>query len=107
MLLGEHRAGLGADFICDITVARDAISAPLILSKGADASCSKRSRIRWIAQKRLTAVGRVAAKVLQISLNSVRRSSWFFAFESRTPNATPIAAVTPMAGAPRTIMSRI
>src|SRR6266550_3102605 len=63
--------------------------------------------MRSIAQKRFTAVGRVEARVSVISLNSSRSSLMFPAFESRTPRATPIAAATPMAGAPLTTIERM
>ena len=51
--------------------------------------------MRSMAQNKFTAVGRVAASVLQ----TVSKSA-----PSCTPNATPIAAATPMAGAPRITM---
>src|SRR5438552_2509830 len=63
--------------------------------------------MRSIAQNRFTAVGRVPARVSAISSNSARSSAIFVAFESRTPRATPIAAATPMAGAPRMTIERI
>ena len=88
-------------------------------SRTSCASCTMRSRIsssglprsdvysrfiRSIAQNRLTAVGRVAASVAQMTSTwpSTSASSAF-----NTPIATPIAAATPIAGAPRMIMSRI
>ena len=62
--------------------------------------------IRSIAQKRLTAVGLVAA--------SARRSQQLLGegivirgANACAPSATPIAAVTPIAGAPRTFNSRM
>ncbi len=57
--------------------------------------------MRSMAQKRFTAVGRVPARVTQISRNSsgvLARS---------IPRATPIAAATPIAGAPRITIERI
>jgi hypothetical protein len=54
--------------------------------------------MRSSAQNKLTAVGRVFASVETISLNS---SSKFFALLFKAPRATPIAAATPIAGAPR------
>ena len=60
--------------------------------------------MRSIAQKRLTAVGRVAA----ISSHSFWNSAASFwvpvALLFRTPRAMPIAAATPIAGAPRMTM---
>ena len=63
--------------------------------------------MRSMAQKRSTAVGRVFARTAQISANSGRSSSTEFALECRTPSAAPMAAATPMAGAPRMTMSRM
>ena len=51
--------------------------------------------MRSMPQNRFTAVGRVAASVLQ----TVSKSA-----PSCTPKATPIAAATPIAGAPRITM---
>src|SRR5581483_8674583 len=61
------------------------------------APCSEaiKDRIRSMPQNRFTAVGRVAARVLQ----TVSKSS-----PAWTPRATPIAAATPIAGAPRITM---
>ena len=62
--------------------------------------------MRSIAQKRFTAVGRVAA----ISAHMASNAAWSAvpsAASRRTPRASPSAAVTPMAGAPRTAMSRM
>jgi hypothetical protein len=39
-------------------------------------------------------------------MRSISRSK-FFPFTHNAPSATPMAAATPMAGAPRTTMSRI
>ena len=65
-------------------------------------------RIRSSAQKRLTAVGRVAARPwlarLQVAEEVLRPRSPRLARPART---TPNAAVTPMAGAPRTASERI
>src|SRR5271157_1020951 len=60
-------------------------------------------RMRRMAQKRLTAVGRVAASTSQMWSKSRFSAAWFATCESRTPRATPMAAATPIAGAPRTI----
>jgi hypothetical protein len=60
--------------------------------------------MRSIAQKRFTAVGRAAANVRQIRSNP---SSSERAFSVRAPSAMPIAAATPIAGAPRTTIVRI
>ena len=60
-----------------------------------------------MAQNKSTAVGRVRASVSQIAGNSARNSASVFAFECSTPRATPIAAATPIAGAPRITMSLI
>ncbi len=65
------------------------------------------SFMRSIAQNRLTAVGRVAARVEVIVSKSALSCSLVSAFDLRMPNATPIAAATPIAGAPRTTMTRI
>jgi len=58
-------------------------------------------RMRWIAQKRLMAVGRVAAKVRQMRSKSRAASLR----NVRAPSAMPIAAATPIAGAPRITIS--
>jgi hypothetical protein len=69
---------------------------------------SRNSRfIRSIAQNKFTAVGRVEANVSVICLNSSRSPAIVSVFESRTPKAMPIAAATPIAGAPRTTMTRM
>jgi len=47
------------------------------------------------------------ASVPQISVNSTWRASMDVAGECRTPRAAPIAAATPMAGAPRMTISRM
>jgi hypothetical protein len=60
--------------------------------------------MRSSAQNRLTAVGRVFAIVRKI--RSTSRSK-FLSLTPTAPSATPIAAATPIAGAPRTTMSRI
>ena len=62
---------------------------------------AKTRRMRSIAQKRLTAVGRVAAKVRH------RRAKWRpkSPRSVRAPSAIPMAAATPTAGAPRITMS--
>ena len=70
------------------------------------ASRANRRRMRSIAQNRLTAVGRVAA----ISAHMASNAAWSLGpsdVSRRTPRASPSAAVTPMAGAPRTAMSRM
>jgi len=68
---------------------------------------ANRRLMRSRAQKRSTAVGRVFASVPQISVNSGARISTDVAGECRTPRAAPIAAATPMAGAPRMTISRM
>ena len=55
-----------------------------------------------MAQKRFTAVGRVAAMYVQISSNFGQNSSNEPAVIWRAPSARPMAAETPIAGAPRT-----
>ena len=70
-------------------------------------SDSNFSCMRRIAQKRLTAVGRVWRIVSQIWSKSFLRSATFSALEFFTPSAMPMAAATPIAGAPRTTMLRI
>ena len=57
--------------------------------------------IRSIAQNRLTAVGRVAAISSQIFWNSAANFCVPVAVLRRIPSAMPIAAATPIAGAPR------
>src|SRR6266536_5268899 len=69
-------------------------------------SAAKRRRMRSMAQKRLTAVGRVT-RICSHTPSRSRRSAAPSAVERRTPSAIPKAAVTPMAGAPRTAMSRM
>ena len=58
-------------------------------------------------QKRLTAVGRVSARVFAITATSAVSAGRVVAVLRSMPMATPMAAETPMAGAPRTIMSRM
>jgi len=58
--------------------------------------------IRPIAQNKLTAVGRVAASVRHMVSNSVESSATVIALLVFAPSANPIAADTPIAGAPRT-----
>ncbi len=57
-----------------------------------------------MAQNRLTAVGRVAAMTSHDLRNSVRSWRVPVAVLFLTPRARPIAADTPMAGAPRITM---
>jgi hypothetical protein len=64
----------------------------------------KTRRMRSIAQKRFTAVGRVAAKVRQRRSKSRARSP---GRKVRAPRAIPMPAATPIAGAPRMTMSLI
>src|SRR5205814_8401576 len=59
-------------------------------------------RIRSMAQNRLTAVGRVAAITLHMKLKSNSRSATEVPTDWLAPRANPMAAETPMAGAPRT-----
>jgi hypothetical protein len=59
-----------------------------------------------MAQKRFTAVGRVT-RICSHTASKSRRSPSPSAVERRAPSAIPKAAVTPMAGAPRTAMSRM
>jgi len=63
--------------------------------------------MRSRAQKRSTAVGRVLAIVSEISANSDFNALRDVAVECNTPRATPMAAATPMAGAPRITISRM
>ena len=60
-----------------------------------------------MAQNRLTAVGRVAAIMSQIFWNSTANCWVPFAVLRRMPSAMPIAAATPIAGAPRITIVRI
>ena len=57
-----------------------------------------------MAQNRLTAVGRVPAMRSQIFWNSAAKARVPVALLRRMPRAMPIAAETPMAGAPRITM---
>ena len=59
-------------------------------------------RIRSRAQKRLTAVGRVAASPLIASSRSASSAEWSVARLARAASTMPNAAATPIAGAPRT-----
>ena len=65
------------------------------------AASAKARFIRSIAQNRLTAVGRVAAIRSQVFWNSVANCFVPVALLRRMPRAIPIAAATPIAGAPR------
>src|SRR6202453_2995370 len=64
----------------------------------------KRPRMRSMAQKRFTAVGRVAARVLEMLSRSLVSAGSVVAELFLIPKATPMAAATPIAGAPRTTM---
>ena len=57
--------------------------------------------MRSIAQNRFTAVGRVAAIRSHVFWNSAANRFVPVALLRRTPSAMPIAAATPIAGAPR------
>ncbi len=88
-------------------VRASAISASLMAAMvmpGWAASEKKRRRMRSIAQKRFTAVGRVAARVLEMALQLAGKRRKVVAELFLTPRATPMAAATPIAGAPRTTM---
>jgi len=61
--------------------------------------------IRSIAQKRFTAVGLVEASSFDIAPNSFLNTFISFVLTFDAPRATPMAAETPMAGAPLTTMS--
>jgi hypothetical protein len=63
--------------------------------------------MRVMAQNRLTAVGRVADMRSQIFWNSTATCVVPFALLFFTPSAMPMAAATPMAGAPRIIIVRM
>src|SRR2546425_67011 len=76
-------------------------------ANGRSRAASATRRIRSRAQNRLTAVGRVAASPLMATSRSARSSSKVVAGLWRAASATPKAAVTPMAGAPRTTSVRI
>ena len=58
-----------------------------------------------MAQNRLTAVGRVAAK--RVADRGELRHPGPRPSACATPSATPMAAATPMAGAPRITMPRM
>ena len=62
----------------------------------------RRARMRSSAQKRLTAVGRVAPSPAMARSRSAARPAPSRAALCRAASATPNAAATPMAGAPRT-----
>ncbi len=64
------------------------------------------ARILSMAQKRLTAVGRVAARSRAACSTSATSGGPALA-ERRAARATPNAAATPMAGAPRITMVRM
>ena len=76
-------------------------------SDRASSTASEQSRIRSIAQKRFRAVGRAAPNCRQISSKALRKSAGVEASMEHAPKAIPIAAATPMAGAPRTVRSLI
>ncbi len=57
--------------------------------------------MRSIAQKRLTAVGRVDAISSHVLWNSAANFCVPVALLRRIPSAMPMAAATPIAGAPR------
>ncbi len=63
--------------------------------------------MRSMAQKRLTAVGRVAASRSHVRWNSVVNCLVPVALLRAAPRAMPIAAQTPMAGAPRMTIVRM
>ena len=63
--------------------------------------------MRSIAQNRFTAVGRVAAIRSHVFWNSTVKSRVPLAMLRRMPTAMPIAAATPIAGAPRITIVRI
>ena len=67
-------------------------------------ACAAAAKVRFMrsmAQNRLTAVGRVPAIRLQVFWNSVANALVPVALLRLMPSAMPIAAATPMAGAPR------
>ena len=68
---------------------------------------SNTARIRLTAQNRFTAVGRVLEMVSATVSNSARSSVSVLATEFFIPSAIPIAAATPIAGAPRITMERM
>ena len=68
---------------------------------------SKTAFMRAIAQNRFTAVGRLEANVLHRWWNRSSKSIGSVPRYSRAPRARPMAAATPMAGAPRIAMVRI
>src|SRR3989442_95715 len=76
-------------------------------SSGTPTDARATRRIRSSAQKRLTAVGRVAARPLIAASRSPKRASNVVARLWRAASATPKAAATPIAGAPRTTSVRI
>jgi len=63
--------------------------------------------MRSSAQKRFTAVGRVAASPLIAVSRSASSASPLVAVLWRAASATPNAAATPIAGAPRTTSARM
>ena len=74
----------------------------------AASAVSQARRISSSAQRRLTAVGRVASRPLAACSSAARNaagSSGLAAAAAAAASAMPPAAVTPIAGAPRTVMS--
>ena len=78
-----------------------------MVSSGSGCEASATRRMRSRAQKRLTAVGRVAASPRMAISRSSRSPSKLRAVLWRAARATPNAAATPMAGAPRTTSVRM
>jgi hypothetical protein len=79
-------------------------SAASIASGSPSAIRANAFSMRSSAANRLTAVGRVAARSRRATPN---RSAGGVGAPLRIENAAPYAAATPIAGAPRTAMSRI
>ncbi len=71
------------------------------------AASAKTRFMRSMAQNRFTAVGRVAAIMSHVFWNSTANCFVPLALLRCMPRAMPIAAETPIAGAPRMIIVRI
>ena len=80
------------------------------VAPGAASAVPQTRCISSSAQGRLTAVGRVASRPFAACSSAARNaagSSGLAAAASAAASAMPMAAVTPMAGAPRTVMSQM
>jgi hypothetical protein len=100
--VGAHRAAARHVLVVDVA-GLPSSSTPLDLVDRAPA-WTTRAKVRFMrsmAQNRFTAVGRVAAISSQNRWNSVANCFVPLALLRFIPSASPIAAATPIAGAPR------